>query len=104
MKNDNYYTEQEEELAEQALIEELKCINYFSLNLQIFRHENNLTQKDLAHKLCISESTYANWEQGRREPNIYFIIKLVKILNIDYNALFNFEEAKKMYDNYKKEF
>lgn len=79
----------EEELAEQELIEELRCVEYFGNNLTFLRRQQKLTQKQVANLLCVSESTYANWEQGRREPNIYFIIKLTEVFNIDYNTLFD---------------
>ena len=34
------------------------------------RKLSNFTQKQVAERLGVVESCYANWEQGRTEPNI----------------------------------
>ncbi|WP_251547975.1 helix-turn-helix domain-containing protein [Pumilibacter intestinalis] len=54
------------------------------------RKTMGLTQKEMAKKLTIPQSTYANWEQGRREPPLYYIYNIVLILEIDFNYLFGF--------------
>lgn len=56
-------------------------------NLKYIRQDKNLTQNQLAEKLDIPVSTYANWEQGRREPSIDDIYKLLYILEIKANDL-----------------
>jgi transcriptional regulator with XRE-family HTH domain len=38
--------------------------------------------------LGVAVSTYANWEQGRREPNIYDIYNIIFVLEIQPNELF----------------
>lgn len=58
--------------------------------LKEIRIQRKLTQKELAKKLTIPQSTYANWEQGRREPPLYYIYNIVLILEIDFNYLFGF--------------
>ena len=63
----------------------------FSENLKAIRIERRYTQKDLAEKLGISPSTYANWEQGRREPSINEIYNLLLVLGIDANDLFDID-------------
>ena len=60
----------------------------FSERLKDLRKEKNLSQKQLAEKLGIAVSTYANWEQGRRSPCIEDIYHLLKVLEIDANELF----------------
>ncbi len=50
-----------------------------------------MTQKAMAEKLQVSESTYANWEQGRREPSLSNLIQIAKILETDMNSLFDIE-------------
>ena len=52
----------------------------FSKNLKEARKQKFLTQKQVAIMLNVVESCYANWEQGRTEPNIDMIRKLCKIL------------------------
>ena len=60
----------------------------FGKRLSVLRVEREFTQKQMAEKLQVSVSTYANWEQGRREPDIEHLIMLAEILEIDMNSLF----------------
>ena len=61
----------------------------FCKNLKDARKQCNLTQKQVALSLNVVESCYANWEQGRTEPNIEMLRKLGKFLNIDLEELIN---------------
>ena len=61
----------------------------FCENLKSIRKECNLTQKQVAEKMNVVESCYANWEQGRTEPNIDSIRKLAKIFNVSIDELCN---------------
>ena len=61
----------------------------FCENLKIARKDNNLTQKQVADKLGVVESCYANWEQGRTEPSIAMLRKQKKIFNISIDELIN---------------
>lgn len=42
----------------------------FTERLKKLRQKNNLTQKELANILGVSQGSYANWENGKREPNL----------------------------------
>ena len=61
----------------------------FCNNLKEARRTCNLTQKQVATALNVVESCYANWEQGRTEPNIEMLRKLGEILKIDIDDLIN---------------
>ena len=61
----------------------------FCNNLKEIRKSNNLTQKEVAIQLNVVESCYANWEQGRTEPNISMLRKLAVVLNTSIEALIN---------------
>lgn len=61
----------------------------FCKRLKNLRTENKLSQKQLAEKLGVPVSTYANWEQGRRMPSINEIYKLLSAFEIDANELFD---------------
>ena len=61
----------------------------FCENLKNARKFANLTQAQVAIKLNVVESCYANWEQGRTEPNIDMLRKLTKILKISIDELIN---------------
>lgn len=60
----------------------------FKNRLKELREEKGLSQKAVAQNLEIPVSTYANWEQGRREPSIEDIYKILEVLDIEANDLF----------------
>lgn len=61
----------------------------FCNNLRELRRVNNYAQSDVAFMLKIPISTYANWEQGRRDPSISDIYAIIKLYNIEPNELFD---------------
>ena len=61
----------------------------FCQNLKSARIECEMTQKQVADKLNVVESCYANWEQGRTEPNIAMLRKLCEIFEITVDELIN---------------
>lgn len=61
----------------------------FCKNLKALRREKNYLQRDVAGKIGVPLSTYANWEQGRTEPGIEDIYKLLEVFEIDANELFD---------------
>ena len=61
----------------------------FCQNLKETRRLCNLTQKQVATALNVVESCYANWEQGRTEPNIDMLRKLGVIFNVSIDDLIN---------------
>ena len=58
-------------------------------NLRQARKDKGMTQKQVAKKLGVVESCYANWEQGRTEPNIDMLRRLGEILSVDIDTLIN---------------
>lgn len=59
----------------------------FNQKLRESRTAANLTQKDIAKKLNISERAYQHYEGGSREPNIKTLIRLSAILNVSLDEL-----------------
>ena len=55
------------------------------------RRDCGLTQKQVAERLSVVESCYANWEQGRTEPNIDMLRKLGEIFQVSIDELINGE-------------
>lgn len=45
------------------------------------RKRANLTQRELANRLNVTESTIANWESGRNTKIFYLLAKLCRVLN-----------------------
>lgn len=61
--------------------------NDLPLKLKKLRKNNNLTQTELSELLFINQSTYANWEAGRRTPGIHHLIKLSELYDITLDKL-----------------
>ena len=61
----------------------------FCNNLKNNRKACALTQKQVATALKVVESCYANWEQGRTEPNIEMLRKLSLLFNVSVDELIN---------------
>lgn len=64
----------------------------FCENLKELRNEKGWSQKTTAKKLGVPVSTYANWEQGRREPSIYDIFNFLWVFEITADELFTISE------------
>ena len=61
----------------------------FCKNLKETRKLCCFTQKQVATALNVVESCYANWEQGRTEPNIDMLRKLGELFNVSIDDLIN---------------
>lgn len=61
----------------------------FCKNLKEIRSNCYMTQKQVAQMLNVVESCYANWEQGRTEPNIQMLRKLSETFNVSVDELIN---------------
>ena len=46
------------------------------MNLKKLRKNLSLNQKDIANSIGITDKTYANYENGKTEPNISFFLPL----------------------------
>jgi transcriptional regulator with XRE-family HTH domain len=56
--------------------------------------QHNLSQRDIAYALGITDQTVSNWEQGRNEPRLTIrqVVLLCRILNCSLADLDNGEE------------
>ncbi len=55
--------------------------------LKYYRHENGLTQQQVADRLKIERSTYTYYETGKTKPDINTLIKIAKVFNVNYTKL-----------------
>lgn len=55
------------------------------------RLNNKLTQEQLAEKIGVAKSTLAGYEKGNREPNLETTIKIMTVLGVDANYLWQDE-------------
>ncbi len=63
------------------------------------RKQNNMTQADLAEKMCVTDKAVSKWERDISCPNIETIQKLADFFNIPVNELLS---AKSSSENIKK--
>ena len=56
-------------------------------NIKALRLKNNLSQKDIASKINMPQSTYNNYENGKREPTIDILTKLANFYNVSLDYL-----------------
>ena len=72
----------------------------FSERLKELRKQAHLTQVELASKLGIVQSSYADWERGKKKPTQDNLVKIAQILNVSVDYLVgNSEEKANELDN-----
>lgn len=72
--------------------------------IRALREDADLTQKELAEKLGISERTLFRYENAISEPTITVIIKLAEFFNVTCDYLIGFDRDSVEYlSSYKKE-
>lgn len=72
----------------------------FSERLKELRKGAHLTQVELAGKLGIVQSSYADWERGKKKPTQENLVKIAQILNVSVDYLVgNSEEKSDELDN-----
>ena len=59
--------------------------------IKAIRKEKNLTQREVAEKLSISEKTVSKWETGNGLPEISLMLPLCELLEISVNELLSGE-------------
>lgn len=67
--------------------EQVSVKTMFKENLKKLRQENNITQKQLALSVGMSERGIQNYELGEREPSLTVLIKLADYFNISIDYL-----------------
>jgi len=61
--------------------------SYPLMSLAAARVNAKLTQKELAEKCGVSESTIIAWESGRRYPNVRMLGKIEQALGVSLNFI-----------------
>ena len=75
----------------------------FGLFVTELRKEKNLTQKDLAEKLYVSDKTVSKWERGLSMPNVVLLIPIADILDVTVTELLRGEKIDTQKNIDKKE-
>ncbi len=68
----------------------MDCIKVGKLILQL-RKEKNMTQKQLADKLNISDKTISKWERGNGCPDVSLLNELSEVLNVNIDKILSGE-------------
>lgn len=55
--------------------------------IKLFREDRNLSQKDFAEKIGVSNSRVSNWEQGINRPDVDLLKKICETLNVSPSEL-----------------
>lgn len=58
-----------------------------SLSLKKYRTERNMSQEDLAEKICVTRQTISNWENGKSYPDIHSLLLLSSLFHISLEQL-----------------
>ena len=66
----------------------------FSERLKELRKQAKLTQVELAGKLGIVQSSYADWERGKKKPTQDNLVKIAQVLNVSVDYLVGNSEEK----------
>lgn len=61
-------------------------------NIRELRKENNLTQSELAKKLCLSQDTISLWELNKSLPDVLSIINMTKIFGVSSDYILGLEK------------
>ncbi len=56
-------------------------------NIKFYRKQMNMTQGELAEKLCGKKSLVSNYENGYSTPDIYTLCKLAEIFDVTLDEL-----------------
>ena len=60
------------------------------------RHQQNLTQEQIANLLKISRASYTNIENGKRDPDTSTLISLSRIFHVSIDYLVGLSETEKV--------
>ena len=64
----------------------------FKDKLKELRIEYELSQKELAEKLSVSQRSVSNWENGEREPDFEMLTAIAKFFNVTTDYLLGISE------------
>lgn len=69
--------------------------------IRSLRIKKGLTQKELAHMICVTDKAVCKWEKGRGCPNITLISQLSKVLEVDIQSILqgSLDKNKKIGEN-----
>lgn len=64
-------------------------------SLERYISESGYTQKEIAERLGVSQSSVTNWVKGKNSPDANLVIPICNLLNITVGQFYGEEETKK---------
>ena len=74
-------------------------MSIFAARLKELRTEKNLTMKELAAAIRVTDGAISNWENGVNEPKISYLIRIAVFFHVSADYLLGLED-----ETGKKEF
>ena len=65
----------------------------FSNTLKELRNRSHRTQKEIAKSLGVAPTTYASWEQGKREPDQAATVRIADFFDVTLDYLYGRNET-----------
>ncbi len=60
-----------------------------NIKLKHAREKMNLTQEEVANKICVAIRAYQNYEAGVRLPRVDTALRIANALNVDVKEIFS---------------
>lgn len=65
-----------------------------SENIRRYRMAQNISQVELARRLCVSKQSVSNWENDNIQPSVDMLVKISKSLNVSTDSLLGLSKEK----------
>ena len=62
-------------------------------NIAKYRKQQNISQKDFAQRLGVTQSRVSNWEHGTNSPDIEMLFEICNIFKIPINEIYGLEDS-----------
>lgn len=56
-------------------------------NIKKLRVQTNISQINFAKLLNTTQQRISEWECDKTQPNLYYVVKILKVLNTDFETL-----------------
>ncbi|MER0123211.1 helix-turn-helix transcriptional regulator [Streptococcus sp. ZJ100] len=57
------------------------------MTLKMLRARENLTQKEVAKLIGVTQKTWGNWEKGTTSPTVEKVQEIEKLFNVSYDDI-----------------
>lgn len=68
----------------------------FAVKLKELRSKSNIPQSVIAKEIGVSETQYQNYEYGKHEPKLKYLIKICEYFNVSANWLLGLSDKSEL--------